>query len=171
MVVMNFEKYIAHAKKSKFGLFKLNLALGYMIPFNRLHGIKIAELSDDFVRTKIPYKRRNFNHIKGIHACGLATAAEFASGFLLLTKLGSENYRLIMESIEMKYHYQAKKDVYAKFEVTEQWMNKNLFMPLKETDVFFIRCEILLHDIENNHVATGYTNWQIKPWKKVKTQL
>jgi hypothetical protein len=76
-----------------------------------------------------------------------------------------------MESIEMKYHYQAKKDVYAKFEVTEQWMNKNLFMPLKETDVFFIRCEILLHDIENNHVATGYTNWQIKPWKKVKTQL
>ena len=50
-------------------------------------------------------------------------------------------------------------------------MNKNLFMPLKETDVFFIRCEILLHDIENNHVATGYTNWQIKPWKKVNTQL
>lgn len=171
MVVMNFEKYIAHAKKSKFGLFKLNLGLGYMIPFNHPHGIKIAELGDDFVRTKIPYQKRNFNHIKGIHACGLATAAEFASGFLLLTKLGSENYRLIMESIEMKYHYQAKKDVYAKFEVTEKWMNENVFMPLKETDVLFIRCEILLHDTENNHVATGYTNWQIKPWKKVKTQL
>ena len=84
---MDIEKYIAAAKKSKFGMFKLNLGLHYVIPFNKPHGIKLIEISDDFVKTKIPYKRKNLNHIKGIHACGMATAAEFASGFFSSHKI------------------------------------------------------------------------------------
>ena len=92
---MDFEKYVNAAKTSKFGLFKLNLGLGYVIPFNRPHKIKILEIKDDSVKTIIPYRRKNFNHIKGVHACGMATAAEFSSGFMLLTKLGSKKYRLI----------------------------------------------------------------------------
>ena len=83
---MNLEKYINGARGSKFGLYKLNLGLGFVIPFNRPHRIRIREVGQDFVKTVIPYRRKNFNHIKGIHACGLATAAEFASGFHLLSK-------------------------------------------------------------------------------------
>lgn len=168
---MNFEKYINDAKRSKFGLFKLNFGLGYIIPFNRPHKIKIVEIKEDAVKTIIPYKRKNMNHIKGIHACGMATAAEFASGFLLLTKLGSKKYRLIMESLEMKYHYQAKTDIYAEFKATEDWINEKIVTPLESADAVMIKCEIQLHDTKGNHVATGYTNWQIKPWSKVKTKL
>ena len=168
---MDIEKYIAAAKKSKFGMFKLNLGLHYVIPFNKPHGIKLIEISDDFVKTKIPYKRKNLNHIKGIHACGMATAAEFASGFFLLTKLGDKKFRLIMESLEMKYHYQAKSDLIATFIADQNWLNQNIFEPLKSTDSIFVKCEIMLHDKENNHVATGYTNWQIKEWSKVKTKI
>lgn len=168
---MNLEKYIADAKKSKFGMFKLNLGLSFVIPFNKPHRIKIIEIGDDFVKTGIPYRRKNFNHIKGIHACGMATAAEFASGFFLLSKLGSKKYRLIMESLEMKYHYQAKADVVATFSAPDTWLNENIFTPLETADAVLVKCEINLHDAANNHVATGYTNWQIKEWSKVKTKL
>lgn len=168
---MNFEKHIENAKKSKFGLFKLNFALGIMVPFNKPHRIKIVEIQNSLVRTKIPFRRKNFNHIKGIHACGLATAAEFASGFHLLSKLGFGKYRLIMESIEMTYHYQAKKDVYAIFEANDEWINSHIIAPLQVAEKITLPCEIKLVDSENNHIATGKTTWQIKDWKAVKTKL
>lgn len=168
---MNFEKIIADARASSFGLWKLNLGLSRMIPFNRPHGIKIAKIEEDKVVTQIKYKRRNLNHIKGIHACGLATCAEFASGFLLISKLDAKKYRLIMQTIDMEYHYQAKKDTTAEFECTDQWVKENITNPLSSQEKVNITCKINLYDSERNHVATGHTNWQIKPWDKVKTAL
>lgn len=168
---MNFEKYIKNAKESKFGLWKLNLGLSYMIPFNKPHRIKIKTIEEDKVETIIPYRRKNFNHIKGIHACGMATAAEFASGFLLLTKLGAKKYRLIMESLHMEYVYQAKTDISAVFEINDEWINTKIKEPLESSDSVMIKCEIKLFDTQKNHVATGHTNWQIKDWEKVKTKL
>lgn len=168
---MNFESHIKSARSSRWGMFKLNLGLGFLVPFNRPHRIKIIEIGDDYVKTIIPYRRKNFNHIRGIHACGMATAAEFASGFHLLARLGNSKYRLIMESLEMKYHYQAKSDVIAHFEANQQWIDEMILKPLTDSEKVFVRCEIKLHDTMNNHVATGYTNWQIKAWDKVKTKL
>jgi len=168
---MNIDKHLSAARKSKFGLFKLNFGLGFIIPFNRPHKIKISEIGEDYIKTIIPYKRKNMNHIKGIHACGLATAAEFASGFHLLTKLDSKKYRLIMESLEMKYHYQAKSAVYAVFEADNHWIKTNVLDPLTGAEKVFVKCEIKLTDSQGNHVATGYTNWQIKDWSVVKTKL
>lgn len=168
---MNFEKIVQQARTSKFGLIKLNFGLGMLIPFNKPHGIKIKEITDHRITTIIPYKRRNLNHIKGIHACGMATAAEFASGFLLLMKLGNKDYRLIMQSIKMEYHYQAKKHVVAQFNATDEWLNEHVIQPLKQQDAVLVQCQIELHDNAQNHVATGYTNWQIKRWDKVKTKL
>ena len=167
---MDFEKHVRNAKKSKFGLWKLNLGLSYMIPFNRPHGIKIKTLTDDKVTTIIPWRRINHNHIRGIHACGMATCAEFASGFLLLTKLEAKKYRLIMESIEMKFHYQAKSTITSEFEISDATVEEKVKNPLKTEDAVFYRAEIKLYDEERNHVATGYTNWQIKDWEKVRTK-
>jgi acyl-coenzyme A thioesterase PaaI-like protein len=168
---MNFDKYITDAKNSSFGLWKLNLGLSFMIPFNKPHRIKVKSISDNQVTTIIPYRRKNFNHIKGIHACGMATCAEFSSGLLLLSRLDPKKYRLIMESIEMKYHYQAKADIVAEFEMTDEWLNEKVVDPLKEEEKVYVKCEINLFDSNRNHVATGYTNWQIKDWSKVKTKL
>lgn len=55
---MNFDKYIADAKASKFGLWKLNFGLFRMIPFNKPHGIKITKFNDNSIETIIPYKRK-----------------------------------------------------------------------------------------------------------------
>ncbi|MCH2234575.1 MAG: DUF4442 domain-containing protein [Crocinitomicaceae bacterium] len=168
---MNPDKQIKAAQESSFGLWKLNFFLSRLIPFNKPHRIKITKIENNRIETIIPYRRKNFNHIKGIHACGMATAAEFASGFLLLKKLGFRKYRLIMESLEMKYLYQAKMDIHANFEVTDEWIDVNVKEPVEKNGVAMIKCEIKLTDTEGNHVATGFTNWQIKDWNKVKTKL
>lgn len=168
---MNFEKIISDARSSSFGLWKLNFGLSRMIPFNRPHGIKIQHIEEDKITTIIKYKRKNQNHIKGIHACGLATCAEFASGFLLISKLDAKKYRLIMQTIDMEYHYQAKKDTTAEYECSDTWVKENILDPLTSREKVNIQCEIKLYDADRNHVATGHTNWQIKPWDKVKTTL
>ncbi len=168
---MNLEPYVKKARESKFGMRKLNFGLSRIIPFNRPHRIKLIEISDDYVKSMIPYRRKNLNHIKSIHACGLATAAEFASGFLLLLKLGTKEYRLIMESIEAKYLYQAKEDVTATFKANDQWFADQIRNPLQNEDKVYVKCEINLHDALGNHVAIVQTNWQIKKWSRVKTSL
>ena len=167
----NLQRYFKAAQQGGWPLRKLNFILSIGIPFNRPHGIRILKISDDEVITTIPYRRRNFNHIRGIHACGLATAAEFASGLLLLNRLDPARFRIIMQSLSMVYHYQAKSTVKAIFRLTEDEFASSITEPLKEQEVIYCKCMIELYDESNNHVATGTTNWQIKPWEKVRTKL
>ena len=142
-----------------------------MIPFNKPHGFKIIALGDDHLKTLLPYKKSNFNHIKGLHACALATLSEFTTGFLLLTRLDASKYRLIMKKIEMEYHYQGKKDATALFEATGQWMEEKVIGPLQNEAAIVVVCEVKAHDVEGNHLTTGKVHWQIKDWSKVKTKL
>lgn len=167
---MDFNAIATKAQTSPFTLWKLNIGLFRFVPFNKPHGIKIKELTNDSVTSIIPKKRANHNHIKGIHACGLATCAEFCTGLVLLRKLGTKQYRIIMESLEIKFHYQAKSDVTAYFELSEEEL-KNIKSTLETEDSTYKKCEVKLHDKEGNHIATCTTNWQIKDWKKVKTKV
>lgn len=168
---MNISKLIESARKSSWGLWKFNFILQRGIPFNRPHNIRITEIGGDYIVSSIPYIRKNLNHIKGIHACGLATAAEFTSGLVLLMHLNAKEYRLIMESIEVKYHYQAKMQAFAKYSISRQEVERTILIPLKTEESVYVRCEIPVHDKEGNHLCTGYTNWQIKKWTKVKTKV
>src|SRR5688572_29492751 len=88
------------AKRSSFFRWLLNLLLGYAIPFNKPHRIRITAIHDDGVSVRLPYRRRNLNHLKGIHACALATTAEYTSGIALLTAIGTD-YRLIMKNLSV----------------------------------------------------------------------
>ena len=161
-----FEK----AKNSKRHLNLLNFGLARMIPFNKPHGFKITELSDWSVTVHIPYKRRNFNHIKGIHACALATASEYSTGLVLLNKLNPKKYRIIMQKMEMQYHYQAKKDTKVVFKIDEKWLTEMVLDPLKGQESIVVNCEVLSFDKDDNHLTTGNIFWQIKPWDKVRTR-
>lgn len=161
---------IERAKTSKRHLAILNFGLARMIPFNKPHGFKIIKIGDDFVHVKIPYKRINFNHIKGIHACALATASEYSTGLVLLNKLDAKAYRIIMQKMEMNYHYQGKMDVIVKYELTEKWLEDNIIRPLKNDESVVVNCEVKSYDTQGNHLTTGNIYWQIKPWNKVKTK-
>ncbi len=159
------------ARRSQFKLKLLNLLLGRLIPFNRPHGVRILELGEDSVRTTADYRRKNHNHIRGIHACCIATVAEFSSGLLLLSRLDPARYRLIMAKLEIDYHYQAKDRIIAETRVSAQQLEDQVRQPLVEAEKVLFTQVTEVHDQQRNHLATARVTWQIKRWDAVKTRL
>lgn len=168
---MNVRKFIERARYSAFHLWVLNLGLQRMVPFNKPHDLRVSEIGDHHVKMRIPYKRKNLNHIRGIHACALATLSEYATGFLLLSKLEFDTYRIIMQRLEMEYHYQGKTDAIAEFTLEPEWLRINILDPLSELDSVLVNCQVKIHDLKGNHLTTGNIFWQIKKWSNVKTKL
>lgn len=168
---MNTQKIIDKAKTSSFYLWLLNFSLNRMIPFNKPHDFKVAEISDTKIKTKLPYKTLNFNHIRGLHACALATLSEFTTGFLMISRLDPKKYRIILKTLEMEYHYQGKMDSIGTFEISDQWLEEKIYTPLETNDSTVVVCEVLIHDKEGNKLTTGKVHWQVKSWNKVKTKL
>ena len=159
------------ARKSPFKLKLLNLFLGRLIPFNRPHGVRILELGKEHVKTTAPYKPKNQNHICGVHACCIATAAEFSSGLLFLSCLNPSRYRLIMARLEIDYHYQAKGAIIAETRIGEQRLKDEILKPLVETDKLLFTQVTEVHDDKQNHIASVRVTWQIKRWDAVKTRV
>jgi hypothetical protein len=159
------------AKTSAFYLKLVNWGLNRMIPFNKPHGFKILEISDYRLKTLIPYRKSNFNHIKGLHACSLATISEFTTGFLLISRLDATKYRLIMQRLEMDYLYQGKMNATAEFEISDTWLEEKIYEPLKTQPAVVVICQVKIHDAKGNHLTTGKVYWQIKDWAKVKTKV
>jgi len=167
---MDLPKLVSRARTSAFYRMVLNWALDRMIPFNRPHGFKILEVTDHGLKVLLPYRKRNLNHIRGLHACALATVSEFTTGFMLVSRLDARKYRLIMQKLEMDYHYQGKMDAIAEFTLQPGWMEGAIYEPLKEQEAVVVICEIRIHDAKGNHLTTGHVHWQIKDWTKVKTR-
>lgn len=160
---------IAKAKTSGFYLWILNKVLNRIIPFNLPHNFEILEISDTHIKTKLPFKRKNKNHIGGLHACALATLSEFTTGVMLLTGLDPKRYRLILKTLEVDYHYQGKMDAFASFSTTPAFMEEHIFEPLQKAEAVTLPCEVSIFDKEGNQLTTARVYWQIKDWKSVKT--
>lgn len=164
------EVLLEKARTSRRHLKLLNFGLARKIPFNKPHGFEVVALDERSVKVLIPYKKKNFNHIRGLHACALATISEFSTGMVLLNTLNPKEYRIIMQRMEMDYHYQGKMDAYAYFEATEEWLQKEVLIPLKDRESVVVKCEVKIHDARGNHLTTGNIFWQVKNWSKVKTR-
>jgi acyl-coenzyme A thioesterase PaaI-like protein len=167
---MNPAKLIEKAKHSPFYLWLLNKGLSRMIPFNLPHGFEITMISEKGIKTRLPYKRKNLNHVRGLHACALATLSEFTTGFLLISRLGMERYRIILQRLEIDFHYQGKMDGVAEFLVDEDWLNEKIVTPLLTNDSVLVPCQVKIFDTQGNHLTTATVHWQLKDWKKVKTK-
>ncbi len=159
------------AQHSRFKKWVLNLALDRMIPFNRPHGFRVLKISEHEVKTFIPYKKNNFNHIKGLHATALATLSEFTTGLMLLSILGNKDYRIILQRLDIEYHYQGKMDATAIFKVDDEWLSEKIYRPLEDQDSVIVPCPVMVHDVQGNLLTTATIYWQLKPWKKVATKV
>lgn len=157
------------ATRSRFHLWILNIFLLRYVPFNKPHGIKVVGISEDGITIKAKNKRHNQNHIKGIHACLLATLCEYVSGLNLLRQLDIKEYRIILKNIQMTYHYQAKSAVSARFGISKTFFEEEIIHPLKTETAIFKEFTVDIYDESQNHICTGLINWQIKSWKNVKT--
>ena len=167
---MDLRSLVAKARSSRVARLSLNAVLRWMIPFNQPHGFRVEPLRDGGIKVLIPYWRINRNHIMGIHACALATAAEYCSGLALLEHLDAKKYRLIMKSLHMDYHYQAKANAHAVFAPSGEEIATQVIEPLKISDAVLYAAGVELHDVKGNHLATGLITWQVKAWEKVRTK-
>jgi len=133
--------------------------------------VRVLYLGEDRVQTTAPYRRRNHNHVRGIHACCIATVAEFSSGLLFLSRLNPKRYRLIMARLEIDYHYQAKGAIVATTSLSDEELKQRVLRPLAESDKVQTTLPTEVHDQQGNLVATVQVTWQIKPWDRVRTQV
>lgn len=158
------------AQKSAWHRWWLSFLLRRMVPFNRSHGFRVEAIGSHFLRVALPYRKSNLNHLKGLHACALATLAEISSGLLLLIHLNPQRYRIILKSLEMDYHYQAKEDAVARFEIDEDWLQDHLWEPLQHEVKVLVLCPVELYSRSGQLLAIGRAHWQVKDWQAVKTR-
>lgn len=162
---------IQKARHSGFYMWLLNVVLLRTVPFNKPHNIRVINIGDDELIMRAGNIKPNRNHIRGIHACLLATLCEYVSGLSLLLHFSLKDYRIILKTIHMTYHYQAKTAVYVKFKIGKQQIENDILTPLKTQDALFKEFAVEVYDAENNHICTGLINWQIKAWKNVKMKV
>lgn len=161
---------VEKAKHSPLHLWILNMFFERFVPFNLPHKFRITEVGDNHVKTKLPYRRKNLNHVKGLHACALATLTEMTSGFMLAVKLDPKKFRLILRKLEIDYLYQGKMDAVCEFNLSQEWMQNNIHDPLTRADSADIVAEVKIFDIKGNQLTSGKAYWQVKDWAKVRTK-
>ncbi|MBI3520452.1 MAG: DUF4442 domain-containing protein [Bacteroidetes bacterium] len=162
---------VAKAKQSSFYMWVLNMVLLKTVPFNKPHAIKVIHIGDNELTMRVKNTKPNQNHIRGIHACLLATLCEYVSGLSLLLHFSAKDYRIILKTIHMTYHYQAKTAVYVTFKITKEQIENEILGPLKTQDAIFKEFTVEVYDEDKNHICTGLINWQIKSWNKVKMKV
>lgn len=167
---MDVFSLVQKAKSSGFYLWLLNVAFERMVPFNKPHSFRIAEVGDYHLVTRLPYKKRNLNHLKGLHACALATLTEITGGFIMVTRLDPKKYRLILKKLEVDYLYQGKTDATAEFRISEEWLQNTVLVPLQTAESIEVITEINIKDMKGNQLTAGKAYWQVKDWSKVRTK-
>lgn len=160
---------ILKAEKSAFSKWMLNTVMSRAVPFNAPHHFTITEIRSGATRVLLPYRRSNLNHVKGVHACALATLCEYTVGMTLVSMISEKEYRIILKTIRIEYFYQAKMDVIADFKISNEFIKSQITEPLLNEDAVFIDFEVKVHDNSGNHICTGYMNWQVKKWNKVRS--
>lgn len=156
------------AQTSPFYLWMLNQLLWRLIPFNHSHKVTIHAISDTSVNIKLPYRKSNMNHLKGMHACALATLCEYACGIGLMTKLDPKEYRIILKEIKLDYQAQGKTDVFALFDINAEQLQTEILEPLATFGSIVRTYTVQAFDTNQKLVCTGEITWQLKSWDKVK---
>ena len=165
--MIDLRRTIAASRRSAWSRFVLNMALSWRVPFNHPHGFKVVAIAGG-MRVRIPYWHANRNHLGGLHACALATGAELCSGVALLEHLDPRAQRLIMASLRMDYHKQARRPVHAEC-LTDGAALARSTAELERDGVARYESRIELHDGTGMHVATGTVTWQLKKWTHVRS--
>lgn len=101
------------------------------------------------------------NHLNTLHACALATAAEYASGLCVLSALGVSGMRLIMSDLHMTYVRRAESACLATAVLLEDQLSTLTSELTREG-----RASMVLHskvvDASGEVVAKAQITWHVK---------
>ena len=162
------EHILSKAYLSKFWLWILNKGLNRVIPFNAPHQFYIEKIDLNHIQVKIPFIKKNLNHLKGIHACALATASEYACGFLLISRMSPSNYRLIMRSMHVDYIKQGKEDLFVNFNLSESQIEE-IKKRLSESNQCLEILEVETRNLKGDLISVAKLEWQLKAWNFVNS--
>lgn len=163
-------RLIQQSATSKKHLWLLNRVMNHSVKFNKPHGFQVTRITSEYVQTFAPYHKKNFNHVRGIHACAIATAGELAAGLLLMYHFSPTDYRVILSNLQIDYHYQAKKNVTATASIKIDEKNK-IVDALGKNGKTIQTVMTEVQDDDQNNIATVKSTWQIKPWENVQTRV
>ncbi len=141
----------------------LDKILDFNIPFNKPLKFKIQELSKDMVQIHSPSVKARQNHIKGAHACALATLGEYPAGLVLAQNFSPQKYRFILKDLNMSYEKQGRGALTAICKISAAPSVEN-------DDESWHEMITVINNAQGELVATCKTNWQIKDWSKVKSK-
>lgn len=145
-------------------------ALNFLVPFNSPHKFKVIRIDQSKVVTEIPYKKINLNHVKGIHACAIATLGEICAGLSIIRDFGFSKYRFILAELKVDYLYQGKTALTGVVEMPNS-LKESVQEELYSSGISKITLMTLITDQNNNEVAKVYSTWQLKDWKKVNLKV
>lgn len=132
-----------------------------VIPFNRPHRLTIQSLSEERCEVALPFRRRNLNHVGTMHACALATAAEYASGLCILSALGVGRHRLVMAELKMAYTRRAESTCLAQASLPNESF-ENLKRELDDSGRAMLVLQSEVCDAEGEVVAHATITWHVK---------
>ena len=161
-------KEITRAETSSLHLWILNKLLLHVIPFNRPHGLKVVKTSRTHEDVSLPFRKQNQNHVGGLHACALATCAEYSAGLLLLYNFRPDQYRLLLKKLDISFERQARAGVMARCTIEANQLlalNENL----TDNGSTFISLSVEVRDNQNEVVCRLQVDWQIKLWEQVRS--
>ena len=162
-----FNWAISKAKSGKPWFF--SRLMNEVIPFNSPHGINVVELGHEKCKVYLPSKRKNKNHLGTMHACAIATAAEYVSGLNVLQNIDMEKHRLIMSRIEVDYIRRPVGYCNAESGISSnQMMQINKELEADGVSKFNLVSSVI--DSEKEVVAKATIHWQVKSWQKVRVQ-
>ncbi len=88
-----------------------------------------------------------------------------------MNSLGAENYRIIMQKMEVEYLYQGKEDVQAEFYLDRAYLEDHVLRRINTNDAVLETFTVQVKDSNQNDICKADITWQIKPWSKVKTKI
>ena len=132
-----------------------------VIPFNRPHRLTVLFLREDRCEVALPFRRRNLNHVGTMHACALATAAEYASGLCVLSAFGVGRVRLVMANMQIAYSRRGDSSCIAAAELHAEVL-EHVRTQLEDQG----RCAFELHSVVRDSadevVAEAKITWHLK---------
>lgn len=132
-----------------------------VIPFNRPHRLTVEFLSDDCCQVALPFRRRNRNHVGSMHACAMATAAEYASGLCVLSAFGVGEVRLVMANLQIQFSRRAHGNCVAKAQLPGHVL-RDVRMKLKQQGRCAFDLRSVVRDAQGEEVAEAQITWHLK---------
>lgn len=159
------------APASALHLLYINTLLRILVPFNAPHGFALAAYSPERVEVRLPFCRANKNHLGGIHACAIATAAEMSSGLLLLQEIDLSEYRLIMKEMTVTYEKQGRSNLMARCSSDSEDSKQKRQDELNRFEACSVKLVSEVFEELGERIAFAEITWQMKTWRAVHSTL